>query len=90
MTLNVKFHEILRINFRVALATNFYNTHRDRHFSEIVKSRSGHPKACKSIKNRKSKIFTKPILSSVFTEESKIGEREDHKGDAIAFFNDSL
>ena len=44
--------------------------HTDRHFPEIVKSCSGHPKTCKSIKNRKSKIFTKPILSSTYIEES--------------------
>ena len=31
---------------------------------------SGHPKTCKSIKNQKWKVFTKPILSSIFVEES--------------------
>ena len=41
------------------------------HFPEIVKSCSGHPKTCKSMKNRKSKICTKPVLSSVYIEESK-------------------
>ena len=35
-----------------------------RHYSEIIKSSSGHPNACKSIKNRKSKIFTKSILNN--------------------------
>ena len=41
-------------------------THRqtDRHFPKMVKTCSGCLKTCKSIKNRKSKIFTKPILSS--------------------------
>ena len=43
----------------------------DRHFPEIVKSCSGHSKTCKSIENRKSKICTKPILSSTYIEESK-------------------
>ena len=43
----------------------------DTHFPEIVKSCSGHPKTFKSIKNRKSKIFTKPMLSSIYVEESK-------------------
>ena len=43
----------------------------DRHFPEIVKSCSGHPKSCKSIKNRKSKICTKPVLSSSYIEENK-------------------
>ena len=49
------------------------HTHRqtDRHFPKIVKSCLGHPKTCKSIENRKSKISTKPILSSTYTEESK-------------------
>ena len=54
------------------LATKFLSqTHRhaDRHFPKIVKSCSGHPETCKSIKNRKSKICTKPILSS--TESKK-------------------
>ena len=47
------------------------HTHTDRHFPEIVKSCSGHPKMCKSIKNWKSKIFTKPMLSSIHIEENK-------------------
>ena len=46
-------------------------THTDRHFPEVVKSCSGHPKTCKSTKNRKSKIFKKPILSSVYVEENQ-------------------
>ena len=70
----MKFHEILFICSRAILATKFLsNTHRhtDRHFPKIVKSCSGHPKTCKSIKNRKSKVCTKPILSSTYIEESK-------------------
>ena len=47
------------------------HTQTDRHFPEIVKSCSGHPKTCKSMKNRKSKICPKPILSSTYIEESK-------------------
>ena len=73
MILNTKFHEILCISSRATLAIKFLShTHRqtERHFPEIVKLFSGHPKTYKSIKNRKSKIFTKPILSSVYTEES--------------------
>ena len=46
-------------------------TETDKHFPEIVKSCSGHPKTCKFIKNRKSKICTKPVLSSMYIEESK-------------------
>ena len=57
------------------LPQNFCHTHTDtqtgRHFSEIVKSCSEHPKTCKSIENWKSKICTKPILSSTYIEESK-------------------
>ena len=76
ITLNIKFHEFLYICSRAALATKFFShTHRhtetDRHFQEIVKSCSGHPKTCKSIKSRKSKIFMKPILSSIYIEERK-------------------
>ena len=52
------------------LPKNFV-THTDRHFPEVVKSCSGHPKTCKFMKNRKSKICTKPILSSIYIEESK-------------------
>ena len=47
------------------------DTQTDRHFPEIVKSCSGHPKTRQSIENRKSKICTKPILSSTYIEESK-------------------
>ena len=46
------------------------DTQTDRHFPEIVKSCSGHPKTCKSIKNWKPKICTKPIFSSTYIEES--------------------
>ena len=57
------------------LPQNFCHTHAgtqtDRHFPEIVKSCSGHPKTCKSTKNRKSKICTKPIPSFTYIEESK-------------------
>ena len=47
------------------------HTHTHRHFPEIVKSCSGHPKPCKSTKNRKTKIYTKLILSSIYIVESK-------------------
>ena len=53
------------------LTQNFCHTHTDRHFPKIVKSCSGHPKPCKFIKNRKSKICTKPILSSTYIKISK-------------------
>ena len=46
------------------------DTQTDRYFPQIVKSCSGHPKTYKSIKNQKSKIFMKPILSSVYIKES--------------------
>ena len=76
MILNIKFHEVLFINSWTTLATKFLSlthtdTQTDWHFPEIVKSCSGHPKTCKSIKNRKSKICTKPILSSIYIEESR-------------------
>ena len=79
LTLNVKFHEILLISSRATIATKFLSrtytgtyidTHTDRHFPKIVKLCSEHPKTCKSIKNRKWKFFTKPILSSVYVKES--------------------
>ena len=43
----------------------------DRHVPEIVKSRSGLPKTCKSIKNWNSKIGTKPIFISIYIKEIK-------------------
>ena len=43
-------------NFCHTQTDSHTDTHADKNFSEIVKSRSGHPKTCKSIKNRKSKI----------------------------------
>ena len=49
------------------LPQNFCHIHTGRHFLKIVKSWPGHPKTCKSIKNRKSKIWTKPILSFIYT-----------------------
>ena len=55
------------------LPQNFSHRHTDRQtrFPEIVESCSGHPKTCKSIKNRKSKIFIKPILSSIYMRKVK-------------------
>ena len=49
----------------------FCHTHTDTHLPEIIKSCSRHPKMCKSIKNRKSKIFKKIIFSSIYIEENK-------------------
>ena len=53
------------------LPQNFCHTQTHRHFPEIVKSCSGHPKTRKSIENRKSKICLKTILSSTYIEECK-------------------
>ena len=61
------------------LAQNFCHTQTHRHFPERVKSCSGHPKMCKFIKNRKSKIFTKPILSSIYIEDSKKKREREEK-----------
>ena len=58
--------------FELHLAQNFCHRHIDIHLPEIVKSFSGHSKTFKSIKNWKSKIFTKLILSSIYIEESKM------------------
>ena len=46
-------------------------SHTDTHSEKIVNLCSGRSKTGKSIKNRKSKIFTIPMLSS-YIEESKI------------------
>ena len=65
------------------LPQNFCHTHTDtltdRHFPEIVKSCSGHPKTFKSIKNRILEICTKPILTSIYIEE-KIKTLKIHFG----------
>ena len=54
------------------LPQNFrLHTQADMHFPELVKSCSGLPKTCKSIKNRKSKVSTKLIPSSIYIEENK-------------------
>ena len=60
-----------RLVIELYLPENFCRIQIDRHFPEIVKLCSGHPKTCKSIKNRKLKIFMKPTLSSIYIEESK-------------------
>ena len=64
-----EFHEFPGISSRATHATKFLShtdRHTDRQTSSTVKSCSDHPKMCKSIKNRKSKIFTKPTLSSIY------------------------
>ena len=87
ITLNVKFYQSLSINSLATLATFFITySQTDRHFPEIVKSCSGHPKTYKSIKNRKSKICTKPVLSSNYTEESKNNLREHQNSVALELF----
>ena len=48
----------------IQCAQNFGDIKTDRHFLKMASSSSGHLKACKSIENRMSKIFTNPILSS--------------------------
>ena len=53
-----------RTPFHAIMPPNFCHIHTDRHFLKMVKSCSGHLKTYKSIKNRKSKIFKNPILSS--------------------------
>ena len=55
--LSYSVHKILKTYRQTDWQTN-------RHFLKIVKSCSGHLKTCKSIENRKSKIFANPILSS--------------------------
>ena len=70
ITLNIKFHEIPCISSWATIATKFLSQ-TDRHFPEIVQSCSGYSKTRKSIKNRKSKIFMKPVLSSIYIEGSK-------------------
>ena len=55
------------------LPQNFCHTdaQTDKHFPEILKSCPGHLKTCKSIKILQSKMLTKPILTSIYAEESK-------------------
>ena len=51
------------------------HAHTDRHFPELVKSCSGHPKTCPSIQNRESKICTKPISSICIEESNEITQQ---------------
>ena len=62
---------VLELHLPQNISHTLSDTQTDRHFPKIVKSCSGHPKTCKSIKKRKSKICMKPILSSTYVEESK-------------------
>ena len=55
-------------------------TYIDKHFSEIVKSCSGYPKTCKSC--------AKPILSSIYIEESK--KRKKNCKKTAYFFEEAL
>ena len=72
---SISVHQFLRYSVDKILET-YIQTIRPigRHFQKIVKSCSGYPKTCKSVKNRKSIIFfTIPILSSYIynIEENK-------------------
>ena len=69
MQINIKFHEILGIIFRVTFATKFLpQTHKhthavaDTHFLKLLKLRSQYLKKYKSTKTRKLKFFKKTIL----------------------------
>ena len=62
---------VLELYFPQNLWHTHTDTQTDRYFPEIFKSCSGNAKTCKSIKNWKSKIFTKPTLSSSDIEKSK-------------------
>ena len=68
-----KFIKFCTLVHELHFPQNFCHTLRqtDIHFSIIVESNPGHPKTFKSIKIRKSIIVTKPILSSIYVEESK-------------------
>ena len=64
----------MSISSQATLATKFLShTQRqtDIHYSEIVKSCSGLPKTCESVKNPKSKICMKPNRSYIYIEENK-------------------
>ena len=58
------FHSVVKKEFQHNLTKIVSHTEwpTDRHFVKILKSCPVHPKTCKSVKNRKSKIFTIPIL----------------------------
>ena len=63
---------VLELHLPQNVCLTHTDTQTDRHFPKDISNLcSGHPKTCKSIKNRKSKICTKPILSSTYIEESK-------------------
>ena len=58
-----------------------------RHFPEIVKSYSEQPKLCKFIKNQKSKIFMKLLLSFICVQESKNSSESSSKANSSLTFS---
>ena len=74
--ITLKFQEVLPgkifMKTTLYLRRNLCHTHTyiQSFFSKIVKLYAGHPKTCNSIKNQQSKIFTRPVHSSIYTEES--------------------
>ena len=65
----MKFYEfVLQLHLTFFVTRNY--THRDKQTDRYFPC-SGYFKACKSSKNRKSKIFTNPILFSIYIEERK-------------------
>ena len=70
---------VLELNLPQNFCQTHTDTQTDSHFPEVVKSCPGRPKTCKYIKNRKSKIFTKPIFSSIHTEKSKKRKQKERK-----------
>ena len=82
MILNIKFREILFTSSRAVLATELLShtdRHTDNHFPKIVKPCSKHLKTCKSIKNRKLKLFMGAIPFFTYSEESKNRELKKEK-----------
>ena len=64
--------KVCELVFQLHLLQNFCYTHASKQdiFIRVVKSCSDHARKCKSIKNQKSKIFTKTIFF-LYTGESK-------------------
>ena len=58
--------------FHLFLPESFSHVHTqiERHILKVGKSYSRHSKACKYIKNQKSKILTKTIRPSIYAEKS--------------------
>lgn len=71
MYLNMKFHDVLTLNFEDMVNKKFWpQTHTEKlTFLKLVKCVRNFQEKCKSVKKQKAKYFTKSIFSSMNVEK---------------------